>query len=128
MNTPQKIYEGSRDAGGEARIEVKTIIAGEFSAYRLKIVRLFSPTHFDWGFVGACAMETAYSILVDHLGNETEAARYAHAFKMDVIARLPNIGWTFDTRFIDECLHRYNPNYGTEPAALFEFVTAGAPA
>ena len=64
------------------------------------------PTGFEWGFCGSGPAQLALAILADHFDDPQEALEFYQRFKWAVIAELPKIEWTLNTRQIDEAIER----------------------
>jgi hypothetical protein len=69
-------------------------------------LRNHSPTGFDWGFCGSGPAQLALAILADHCDSHEEALDLYQRFKWAVIAGLPRIGWSLNTRQIDDAIDR----------------------
>lgn len=76
-------------------------------------LRNHSPTGFDWGYCGSGPAQLALAILAHHCDSDEEALELYQRFKWAVIAALPRIGWSLNTRQIDEAIERIR----TEDAA-----------
>ena len=70
------------------------------------------PTGFDWGFCGSGPAQLALAILADHCDNDGEALELYQRFKWAVVAELPRIGWSLNTRQIDEAIERIRTSEG----------------
>ena len=79
-------------------------------------LRNHSPTGFEWGFSGSGPAQLALAILADHCDGNEEALDLYQRFKWAVVAQLPRIGWSLNTRQIDEAIDRIraeeSPNGG----------------
>ena len=69
-------------------------------------LRNHSPTGFDWGYCGSGPAQLALAILAHHCESNDEALDLYQRFKWAVIAGLPRIGWSLNTRQIDEAIER----------------------
>lgn len=90
------LYRGARQGPGEVMVTVKR----DGTVYPLPHRVLHSPDGFEWGYGGSGPSDLARSILADHFGTTPGPTVY-HAFKFDVIAALPNTGWTLSSDDID---------------------------
>jgi len=93
-------YEGRRTKMGAI-----VTVDGETLDPRLDL-RNHSPTGFEWGFCGSGPAQLALAILADHCDNMDEALEFYQRFKWAVIAELPRLNWTLNTRQIDEAIER----------------------
>jgi hypothetical protein len=93
-------YEGRRTKMGAI-----VTVDGETLDPRLD-VRNHCPTGFEWGFCGSGPAQLALAILADHCDDIEEALEFYQRFKWTVVAELPRLSWTLNTRQIDEALKR----------------------
>ena len=80
-------------------------VDGDVLDFRLDL-RNHSPTGFDWGFSGSGPAQLALAILAHHCDSNEEALDLYQRFKWAVVAGLPRIGWSINTRQIDEAIER----------------------
>jgi len=84
-----KVYRGLRKNGRPAVI----VDTGErFRMLRHRVLR--SPSGMEWGYGGSGPADLALSILADCTGNLAYAERFHQQFKFDVVARLPQDGFS----------------------------------
>lgn len=69
-------------------------------------LRNHSPTGFEWGYCGSGPAQLALAILAHHCDSIDDALDLYQRFKWTVIAGLPRIGWSLNTRQIDEAIER----------------------
>lgn len=69
-------------------------------------VKQHSPDGFEWSYEGVAPRQLAFALLMDHLGNAEQAARYDEAFMRDVTANFENY-WEITSEDIDRVLGRY---------------------
>jgi hypothetical protein len=80
-------------------------VDGDALDFRLDL-RNHSPTGFEWGYSGSGPAQLALAILAHHCDSENEALELYQRFKWAVIAVLPRIGWSLNTRQIDQAIER----------------------
>lgn len=71
-----------------------------------------SPTGFEWGYQGSGPAQLALALLAHHLGTDTPAQvalvlKNYQPFKFDVIANLPQRGWTLTSGEIEEWYRKH---------------------
>ena len=69
-------------------------------------LRSHSPAEFEWGYAGGGPAQLALAILADHCGDDEQALNLYQRFKWAVITELPRLGWSLNTRQIDEAIER----------------------
>jgi hypothetical protein len=65
-----------------------------------------SPTGFEWGYSGSGPAQLALAILADHIGDDEAALEAYQFFKFNVLASLPESGWTLSSEDIDAGLEK----------------------
>jgi len=65
--------------------------------------RLYSPNGFEWSYEGPEPSQLAYALLVDHLGNDDQAAALQDKFMRAVVANFDN-EWEMTSADIDHVL------------------------
>lgn len=75
-----------------------------FTPARSLRVMAHSPSGFEWGYGGSGPSQLALALLLDVLNDEDAALAAHQAFKWEVIARLPEEGWTMTTEDIEAWL------------------------
>ena len=65
--------------------------------------KLFSKNGFEWSYEGPEPSQLAYAMLVDHFGDEGEAARLQERFMRAVVANFQN-EWEMSSADIDQAL------------------------
>ena len=91
--------------GRRTKMGAVVTVDGEALELRLEL-RNHSPTGFDWGYCGSGPAQLALAILADHCDSNEEALDLYQRFKWAVIAALPRIEWSLNTRQIDEAIDR----------------------
>ena len=93
-----KTYIGARGSGGcIVRLDGRPL------PHCLHL-RNHSPTGFEWGYGGSGPAQLALAILVDHLGNETEALQWYQGFKWALVSQFPHEGFELTSDAISEWL------------------------
>lgn len=65
-----------------------------------------SPTGFEWSYSGSGPAQLALALLADHFGDDKQALAVYQSFKFDVVAGLPEPGWTLTSQDIEQALRR----------------------
>jgi uncharacterized protein (DUF2249 family) len=94
------IYQGQRDKTTPVGNEVQVTVDGEPLDKRTDLLSA-SPSEFEWGYGGSGPAQLAIAILAHVYGDEF-ACEWYQQFKTEVIAALPEQGWTLTTEDLDE--------------------------
>ena len=91
-------YIGSRVRGSNPMHRVPQVEVREFTRWHIissELLKLhldiaeYSPTGFEWGYRGSGPAQLSLAILYDYFGDAERALENCHAFKEDIISRLP---------------------------------------
>lgn len=110
---PEKIFVGRRvaDPLPSRRGRALVIVRQDTVERELSVVGRHSPTGFEWGYLGSGPAELALSILTEHLGFEPPPELYER-FKVGVVARFPELGWSRSSRSIAAWIARNTRSLG----------------
>ena len=67
-------------------------------------IRPHSPTGLEWGYMGSGPAQLSLAILVDFLGDVTQAEDLYQDFKNAVVVDLPEEEWTLSNQDVAEAL------------------------
>ena len=79
-----KVYEGGRSLDGAVVTVDGAPLDPRFD------IRRFSPTGFEWTYVGDGPRQLSLALLADHLGDERRALALTEGFMRTVVAELDN--------------------------------------
>jgi Family of unknown function (DUF6166) len=94
-----KVYHGDRTIDGI----VVTVDGEPLDAHTA--TKCYSRNGFEWSYEGPEPSQLAYAILVDHLGDATQAEQLQAAFMRSVVANFQN-EWEMTSADIDRVLQR----------------------
>lgn len=98
--TGATVYRGWRDPGASVGEECTVAADGTELEKRYDLLSA-SPSGFEWGYRGSGPAQLAIAMLSDAYGDQFACDNYQR-FKDEVIAALPEHGWTLTTEDIDE--------------------------
>ena len=94
------IYAGTREPMAPVGQECSVTVDDEPLEYRYDLLSA-SPSGFGWGYGGSGPAQLAIAILA-HAYNDEFAREWYQQFKRDVVAGLPESGWTLAKNDLDE--------------------------
>ena len=94
-----KVYAGDRTIDG-----IAVTVDGEPLDDHAK-TKCYSRNGFEWSYEGPEPSQLAYAILVDHLGDVTQAERLQAPFMRTVVANFQN-EWEMTSADIDQVLQQ----------------------
>ncbi|WP_323805934.1 DUF6166 domain-containing protein [Halalkaliarchaeum sp. AArc-CO] len=95
----EAVYRGRRDPTAPVGEEVEVTVDGEPLDKRYDLLSA-SPSGFEYGYGGSGPAQLAIAILA-HAYNDDFACEWYQRFKREVIAELPEDGWTLTTSDLD---------------------------
>jgi hypothetical protein len=95
----QTVYRGRRDPAAPVVEEVEVTVDSEPLDCRYDLLSA-SPSGFEWGYGGSGPAQLAIALLADSFGDEF-ACEYYQQFKDEVVAALPEHGWTLTKADLD---------------------------
>lgn len=96
----QTVYRGRRDPSASVGSEVEITVDGEILDKRYDLLSA-SPTGFEYGYGGSGPAQLAIAMLA-HAFDDEFATDHYQRFKREVIAALPEEGWTLTKEDLDE--------------------------
>ncbi|QIB74966.1 hypothetical protein G3I44_12155 [Halogeometricum borinquense] len=96
----QTVYRGRRDPAAPVSEELEVTVDGEPLAKRYDLLSA-SPSGFETGYNGSGPAQLAIAILA-HAYDDEFAREWYQQFKRDVVATLPESGWTLTKSDLDE--------------------------
>ena len=97
--TMETVYRAHRDHDVPVGHQIEVTVDGEPMDYRYDLLSA-SPSGFEWGYGGSGPAQLAIAILAHVYGDEV-ACEWYQRFKREVIAELPEDGWTLTTSDLD---------------------------
>lgn len=97
---PEHVYAGHRDPRAPLGEELEVTVDGEPLAKRYDLLSA-SPSGFETGYNGSGPAQLAIAILA-HAYDDEFAREWYQQFKRDVVAGLPEDGWTVTTADLDK--------------------------
>jgi hypothetical protein len=94
------VYRGRRDRAAPVSEELEVTVDGEPLAKRYDLLSA-SPSGFETGYNGSGPAQLAIAILA-HAYDDEFAREWYQQFKRDVVATLPENGWTLTKADLDE--------------------------
>lgn len=94
------VYAGSRDPGMPVGEACSVTVDGDSLDCRYDLLSA-SPSGFEWGYGGSGPAQLAIAILA-HAYDDEFAREWYQQFKLDVVAGLPENGWTLRKTDLDE--------------------------
>jgi hypothetical protein len=98
--TEQTVYRGHRDPAPPVGKECTVTVDGQPLNRRYDLLSA-SPAGFEWNYRGSGPAQLAIALLA-HAFSDEFACEYYQQFKNEVIAALPEHGWTLTTADLDE--------------------------
>jgi len=95
----QPIYRGQRDRTAPVGEECSVTVDGEPLDCRYDLLSA-SPTGFEWNYGGSGPAQLAIALLA-HAFNDHFAVTHYQRFKRNVVAELPENGWTLSKSEIE---------------------------
>lgn len=95
----QHVYRGQRDPTAPVGEQVTVTVDGEPLPRRYDLLSA-SPNGFEYGYGGSGPAQLAIAMLA-HACDDDYAVAHYQQFKREVIAELPEGGWTLRTRDLD---------------------------
>lgn len=95
-STTQSVYRGRRDRTAPVGDHVEVTVDGEPLARRYDLLSA-SPSGFEFGYGGSGPAQLSVAMLAHAFGDEFAVEHYQQ-FKREVIAKLPEEGWTLRER------------------------------
>jgi hypothetical protein len=96
----QPIYRGQRDTTAPVGEECSVTVDGEPLDCRYDLLSA-SPAGFEWNYEGSGPAQLAIALLA-HALNDHFAATHYQRFKRNVVAELPENGWTLSKSEIEQ--------------------------
>lgn len=96
----QTVYRGRRDPTAPVGGEVEVRVDGKPIDCRYDLLSA-SPSGFEWRYGGSGPAQLAIAILA-HAYDDEFAGEYYQQFKREVVAELPEEGWTLTKHDLDE--------------------------
>lgn len=93
------VYRGRRDPTAPVGEEVTVTVDGEPLPRRYDLLSA-SPSGFEFGYGGSGSAQLAVAMLA-HAYDDEFACEHYQQFKREVVAELPEGGWTLRTRDLD---------------------------
>lgn len=101
IETPdQTVYRGRRDPTAPVGEEVEVTVNGKPLGKRYDLLSA-SPSGFEYGYRGSGPAQLAIAMLA-HAYDDEFACEYYQQFKREVVAALPEDGWTLTTEDLDK--------------------------
>lgn len=98
-STAQSLYRGRRDPTAPVGNQVEVTVDGEPLPRRYDLLSA-SPSGFEFSFGGSGPAQLAVAMLA-HAYTDEFAVEHYQQFKREVVAKLPEEGWTLRERDLD---------------------------